>query len=167
MSEDLSIIESKSGPMPRFIRASLFVMAPAALVLPGLFLGPALLRPETETLALLLGAAIIAAFAIAGLMILRFARAPTFDLRFDPASGLATLTRYGLMRHETFTLPIGALKTAWVYRTTHSEGPDDFSVLIQLPNGEQTGIAGIETEAEANRLCRRLWTMIEASRAAA
>lgn len=153
--------------MPRFIRASLLVMAPAALVLPGWFLGPALLRPQTETLALLLGAAIITVFAIAGLMTLSFALAPTFDLRFDPATDLATVTRYGLMRHETFTLPIGALESAWVYRATHSEGPDDYSVLIRLPGGEQTGIAGIETEAEANRLCRRLWAMIEASRAAA
>lgn len=167
MSDDAEVIESRSGPMPRFIRAALLVMAPAALVLPGLFLGPALLRPETETLALLFGAAIILAFAIAGLMTLSFALAPSFDLRFDPGSGLATITRYGLMRRETFTLPIGALKTAWVYRATHSEGPDDFSVLIRLPNGEQTGIAGIETEAEANRICRRLWEMIEASRAAA
>lgn len=167
MSDKAGVIESRNGPMHWGIRGVLIAFAPVALLGPLALLGPMLLRPEVAPAAQVFAVAVIIAFAIAGLLALRAAFEPRYDLRFDLHSGLVEITRHRLMRRARFTLPLGALETVWVEHVPRSDGPDDFVLRLRLPGGEEAASAWIASEEEATRLCRRLWEGIEAGRTAA
>lgn len=164
MTYDGEAIVSIEGRLSLILRAILLLMGIVAFVLPIFMLGRGFLGPETPFVPLLIGVGVLLGFAIAGMMTLSYAVGPSHQMRFDPATGMATITRHYPFRIKTSSLPLSALGVPWIENVPQSEGDNDFALHMSLPDGKRVSLWSIPTEAKAEALRLRLLAMIEAAR---
>lgn len=151
------------GPMPWLLRALLLLAGLLCLLGPALLFQRAILAPDVPVFLQLFGAAALIGFAIAGVMALREATAPRHDLRFDPLSGVLSVTTHAPLRHSTARYPLRALGPPRVERIGRSDSSDDYALHIPVAGRAPITLWYIESEEEAELWCRR----IEALRLAA